>query len=141
MGATSTLWTAFRAMASILLLRCGPRASAGTYPGVRRPSSLLTTTSCRQLVRSKTNSLKERILSMKLPSVIEVLTAKGVNDFQPQSIDLPTSPGTVLMVHDSLDQLEKDMAAIRAAEADEIAGIYLLSSRPRTKSMDEPGNA
>jgi len=87
------------------------------------------------------SSLKERILSMKLPSVIEVLTAKGVNDFQPQSIDLPTSPGTVLMVHDSLDQLEKDMAAIRAAEADEIAGIYLLSSRPRTKSMDEPGNA
>lgn len=72
--------------------------------------------------------LKERILAMKLPSVIEVLTAKGVNDFQPQSIDLPTSPGTVLMVHESLEQLETD-------------GIYILSSRPRTKSMDEPGNA
>lgn len=88
-----------------------------------------------------TSSLKDRIIAMSLPSVIDVLTAKGIGDYQPQSIDLPTSPGTVLMVHESTKQLEEDMQKIRAAEADEIAGIYQLLARPRMKSFEEPGSA
>jgi len=74
-------------------------------------------------------SLKERILALDLPSVTEVLTAKGVGDFQPQSIDLPTSPGTILMVHESRQQLEADMKKVRAAETDATNGIYLLVER------------
>jgi len=74
-------------------------------------------------------SLKERILALDLPSCIEVLTAKGVGDFQPQSIDLPTSPGTILMVHESRKQLEEDMKKVRAAEMDSTDGIYMLVER------------
>jgi biotin carboxylase len=74
-------------------------------------------------------SLKERILALDLPSCIEVLTAKGVGDFQPQSIDLPTSPGTILMVHESRKQLEEDMRKVRAAEMDSTDGIYMLVER------------
>lgn len=83
-------------------------------------------------------SLKERILALKLPSVVEVLTGKSVGDFQPQSIDLPTSPGTVLMVHESKKQLETDMQKIRSAESDEADGIYQLSVCQRTRSEHEP---
>jgi biotin carboxylase len=74
--------------------------------------------------------LKEQVLALKLPSVVEVLSAKAVGDFQPQSIDLPTSPGTVLMVHESRAQLEADMQKIRTAEHDEVDGIYQLSTSP-----------
>jgi len=70
--------------------------------------------------------LKERILALNLPSVQEVLTSKKIGDHQPQSIDLPTSPGTVLMAHESKAQLENDMAIIRAAEEDEQNGIYIF---------------
>jgi biotin carboxylase len=80
--------------------------------------------------------LKEQILALKLPSVVEVLTGKSVGDFQPQSIDLPTSPGTVLMVHESMEQLEADMQSIRKAETDLDNGIYQL-----TKSKQESGTA
>lgn len=69
-------------------------------------------------------TLRETIGSLILPSVVEVLSAKEVGDFQPTSIDLPTSPGTVLMVHESLEQLETDMRKIREAEEDEKHGIY-----------------
>jgi len=61
---------------------------------------------------------------MGLPSVVEVLSAKEVGDVQPASIDLPTSPGSVLMIHESLEQLETDMKKIREAEDDELHGIY-----------------
>merc|ERR1712072_901343 len=74
-------------------------------------------------------TLPDAIAAMQLPSVVEVLSAKAVGDFQPQSIDLPTSPGTVLMVSESVVQLEADMQKIRAAEEDELNGIYVLSKR------------
>merc|ERR1712118_449555 len=41
-------------------------------------------------------TLQETIGSLQLPSVVEVLSAKQVGDFQAASIDLPTPPGTVL---------------------------------------------
>jgi len=69
-------------------------------------------------------TLHETIGSLMLPTVVEVLSSKEVGDFQHASIDLPTSPGTVLMVHESLEQLEADMKKIREAEEDEKDGIY-----------------
>jgi len=86
-------------------------------------------------------SLKERILGLQLPSVVEVLTSKAIGDLQLQSIDLPTSPGTVLMLHESKAQLEADMQKIRAAEEDVSSGIYILSRRPRTESNVSAGGA
>jgi len=69
-------------------------------------------------------ALQDTIGLMNLPSVVEVLSAKQVGDVQPATIDLPTSPGTVLMIHESLEQLEADMKKIREAEEDQINGIY-----------------
>merc|ERR1712187_572080 len=75
-------------------------------------------------------SLRDRILGLNLPSVVDVLTSKTIGDFQPQSIDLPTSPGTVLMLKESIDQLEADMKTLRAAEEDALQGIYIFSKEP-----------
>merc|ERR1711972_409687 len=86
-------------------------------------------------------SLKERIESLQLLSVVEVLTSKALGDFQPQSIDLPTSPGTVLMLHESKEQLEADMQRIRAAEEDASNGIYILAAEPQVKTAVLLGGA
>lgn len=118
------------------LYKAGP--SRYMYPVVKQCSQFVL---CCPFTGYYVKSLKERILALNLPSVVEVLTGKGVGDFQPQSIDLPTSPGTVLMVHESKEQLEADMRKIRAVESDPDAGIYLLSLRQRTKSEQEPGTA
>jgi len=80
-------------------------------------------------------SLRDRILDLNLPSVVEVLTSKVIGDFQPQSIDLPTSPGTVLMLNESKEQLEADMKKIREAEEDALQGIYMLSEEPCAASV------
>merc|ERR1719502_444562 len=80
-------------------------------------------------------TLQETIDSLQLPSVVEVLSAKQIGDFQPASIDLPTSPGTVLMVHHSSAQLEADMRKIREAEEDLLEGIYSFSSIPENKTI------
>lgn len=88
---------------------------------------------CMQLVLCSpfsgyyTEALKDSIGAMNLASVVEVLTRHKVGDFQPQSIDLPTSPGTVLMVHESKEQLQADMAKIRDAE-NTPGGIYKLKA-------------
>jgi len=86
-------------------------------------------------------SLKERIESLQLPSVVEIITSKVLGDFQPQSIDLPTSPGTVLMLHESKLQLEEDMQKIRAAEDDALNGLYVLSTKPRVEGVALLGGA
>jgi len=86
-------------------------------------------------------SLKERIERLQLPSVVEVLTSKAFGDFQAQSIDLPTSPGTVLMLHESKEQLEADMQKIRAAEEDALNGIYMLVAEPPVKTVALLGGA
>ena len=86
-------------------------------------------------------SLKERIESLQLPSVVEIITSKVLGDFQPQSIDLPTSPGTVLMLHESKLQLEGDMQKIRAAEDDVLNGLYVLSTKPRVEGIALLGGA
>lgn len=88
-----------------------------------------------------TACLKERIESLKLLSVVEVLTSKAPGDFQPQSIDLPTSPGTVLMLHESMEQLEADMRKLRAAEEDASNGIYILAAEPQVKTAALLGGA
>jgi biotin carboxylase len=82
-----------------------------------------------------TRTLQDAIGALQLPSVVEVLSAKQVGDFQAASIDLPTSPGTVLMVHHSRAQLEADMRKIREAEEDLLDGIYSFSSIPENKTI------
>merc|ERR1711976_467335 len=106
------------------LYKAGP--SRFLYPAKKQCSQLVL---CCPFKGHYTESLKERIFALKLPSVVEVLTGKAVGDFQPQSIDLPTSPGTVIMIHESMEQLEADMQAIRKAETDVEKGIYQLTLR------------
>merc|ERR1712166_885513 len=87
------------------LYKAGP--SRFLYPVKKQCSQMVL---CCPFKGHYSASLKEQILALKLPSVVEVLTGKSVGDFQPQSIDLPTSPGTVLMVHESMEQLEAELS-------------------------------
>jgi predicted ATP-grasp superfamily ATP-dependent carboligase len=62
-------------------------------------------------------SLKDEIMAMGLESVTEVVPAVQKGQYLQKTKDLPTTPGTVLMVHESKEQLEADIAQIRQAEA------------------------
>lgn len=73
-------------------------------------------------------SLKEEILAMNLASVVEVLPSVEKGQYLQQTKDLPTLAGTVLMVHESKEQIENDIKQIRKAEAD-------LALYPITKSQ------
>lgn len=70
------------------------------------------------------------VLSCDLEDKIKKLGLASLHDFEPetkpgdvlqQTKDLATEPGCVLLVHESQTQIEKDIKAIRAAEAD---GFY-----------------
>jgi len=77
---------------------------------------------CKQLVLISpvegylTKPIQETVAEMKLPSVVEVLPALQKGGYLRQSIDLNSTAGTLLMVHESQDQLDADVAKIRAAE-------------------------
>lgn len=73
-------------------------------------------------------SLKEEILAMNLASVVEVLPCVEKGQYLQQTKDLPTLAGTVLMVHESKEQIENDIKQIRKAEAN-------LALYPITKSQ------
>lgn len=62
---------------------------------------------------------------MKLPSVVEILPALQKGGYLRQSIDLNSSAGTLLMVHESAEQLAADVAKVRAAE--ESGELYPVS--------------
>merc|ERR1712178_578834 len=61
-------------------------------------------------------SIRDEILKMRLPSVVEVLGTVEQGHYLHQTKDLPTLAGVVLMVHESQEQLEADMQRIRDAE-------------------------
>jgi hypothetical protein len=73
-------------------------------------------------------SLKQEILAMNLASVVEVLPSVEKGQYLQQTKDLPTLAGTVLMVHESKEQIEDDIQQIRKAEAN-------LAIYPVTKSQ------
>merc|ERR1712224_1011233 len=62
-------------------------------------------------------SLKEEIAAMNLDSVVEVLPSVEKGQFLQKTKDLPTLAGTVLMVHESMKQLEWDIQRVRSAES------------------------
>eukprot|EP00442_Polarella_glacialis_P018584 CAMPEP_0115153448 /NCGR_PEP_ID=MMETSP0227-20121206/66733_1 /TAXON_ID=89957 /ORGANISM="Polarella glacialis, Strain CCMP 1383" /LENGTH=470 /DNA_ID=CAMNT_0002564191 /DNA_START=36 /DNA_END=1448 /DNA_ORIENTATION=+ len=78
-----------------------------------------------------TEPIQDTILAMNLASVVEILPALQKGGYLRQSIDLNSSAGTLLMVHSSKEQLEADIAQIRAAEE---SGLLYPVSRSRLPS-------
>lgn len=62
-------------------------------------------------------SLEDTLSAMELPSVFEILPVVKKGGYLPKTKDLPTLPGTVLLVHESMEQIEEDIQKIRDAEA------------------------
>merc|ERR1712048_2588 len=80
---------------------------------------------CSSVEGSLKTSIKDAIDSMGLPSVIEILPAVEQGGFINRTRDLATSPGNVLMIHDSMEQIESDVAKIRRFEED--GSLYIVT--------------
>ncbi|HNW94263.1 MAG TPA: ATP-binding protein, partial [bacterium] len=65
----------------------------------------------------------------KLPSYFSSSLSVRVGDYLPQTIDMFTFPGTVLLTHPDPTVVEADYATIRALEQD---GLFTLDTRPVT---------
>merc|ERR1712050_739813 len=76
--------------------------------------------------------IKEVLTSLRLPSVVEILPAVEQGGFINRSRDLPTTAGTVLMVHESMEQIKADTAKIRELEA--TGKLYKVSHGPLLSS-------
>lgn len=71
--------------------------------------------------------------ALKLPSVVEVLTGRASTTSNRRASTCRhrrMSLGTVVMAHESNEQLEADMQKFRMAECDGACGIYQLSACP-----------
>merc|ERR1711948_193107 len=79
--------------------------------------------------------IKEMLSSLRLPSVVEILPAVEQGGFINRSRDLPTTAGTVLMVHESMDQIKADTAKIRDLER---KSLYEVSVTPLDNSKPIP---
>jgi len=76
--------------------------------------------------------IKERLASLRLPSVVEILPAVEEGGFVNRTRDLPTAAGSVLMVHESMEQIKADTAKIR--ELEEAGDLYEVSQEPLQNS-------
>merc|ERR1719229_1129622 len=76
--------------------------------------------------------IKEMLSSLRLPSVVEILPAVERGGFINRTRDLPTVAGSVLMVHESMDQIKADTAKIR--ELEETGRLYEVSQEPLVSS-------
>jgi len=90
-------------------------------------------------------SLMDAIKAMELPSILEIIPSVDVGGFLQKSRDLPTLAGTLLMVHESMDQIKADSAKIR--EAENSGSLYVVSPEPipnspapKSVSAMSPGN-
>jgi biotin carboxylase len=70
------------------------------------------------------NCLKDAVDSMNLPSVIDVLPAVRPGQMLMQSRDLNSLAGQVLLVHESKQQLQDDIARIREAEKSWLYSVH-----------------
>jgi len=86
-----------------------------TYPLLKNAVALMLLSPVQGYLQ---NSIKEVISNMELPSVIEILPSVQKGEYMSRTQDLATLAGTVIMVHESMDQLEADIFRIREAEAD-----------------------
>jgi len=62
------------------------------------------------------NSIREMIAAMNLPSIMEVLPNVEQGGYLSQTTDLGSLAGMVIMVHESMDQIDADIRRIRDAE-------------------------
>jgi biotin carboxylase len=76
------------------------------------------------------HSFTDAISDLQLPSLLEVLPSVQKGDYMLQTKDLPTLAGTVLLVHESADQIEADYQCIRATEAT-LALYPILSAKEK----------
>jgi len=81
-------------------------------------------------------SIKEGIEALQLPSIVEILPAVQPGGFINRTRDLPTSAGTVLFVHESMDQIRADIGKIRDLE--QSGKLYEVSEMPPSESVDIP---
>jgi len=100
------------------------------YPVQRHSAQLVL---CSPYTGSLVKSVAESIHELNLPSVVEVISRFRKGDCVMQSSDLQTSPGTVLMVNDSEEQLVEDIARLRAAEA-AANGVYMVELSNRIEA-------
>jgi len=101
-----------------------PNSHRYLYPVVKHSAQLVL---CSPFGGPLTKGVKEAIADLQLPSVVEVISRYGKSDRVMQSSDLQTSPGTVLMVNESEQQLLEDICRLREAEEDN-NGIYHVAS-------------
>merc|ERR1712187_460174 len=85
------------------------------YPVLRHSAQLVL---CSPFEGKLISGVSQAIKGLQLPSVVEAISRLGEGDRVVRSSDLQTSPGTVLMVNDSEEQLLEDIMRLRAAEAD-----------------------
>jgi len=74
------------------------------------------------------NSIKEVIAAMNLPSIIEILPNVEQGGYLSQTTDLASLAGTVIMVHESMNQINADIRRIRHAENS--LELYSVSPSP-----------
>jgi biotin carboxylase len=72
--------------------------------------------------------IQDVIHDMQLSSVVEVCPAIQKGGYLCKTCDLPTSAGGVLMVHESFQVIESDIARIRDAEQN--GDLYVVSQEP-----------
>jgi len=75
-----------------------------------------------------TRPIQDGLKAMNLPSVIEICPGVQKGQWLKRSCDLPTCAGGVLMVHESLQQIEEDIRHIREAETN--GQLYPVSETP-----------
>merc|ERR1711957_115073 len=72
--------------------------------------------------------IQDAVNELNLSSVVEVCPAVQKGGYIHQTCDLPSSAGGVLMVHESMEIIEADIARIR--EAEKSGKFYVISESP-----------
>merc|ERR1712014_484009 len=99
------------------------------YPRLRQCVQLVLISGVQGYLKT---DIKEVLASLQLPSVVEILPAVEQGGFINRTRDLPTTAGTVLMVHESMEQIKADIAKIRSLE--ESGELYVVSDGPLQSS-------
>jgi biotin carboxylase len=111
------------------------------YPVLKHSAQLVL---CSPFKGQLTRSVKESLRNLQISSLVEVVCRLEKGDLVMQSSDLQTSPGTVLMVAETEDQLVEDIKRLRNAESDP-HGIYQVeddhASAGSEDHLDLPGMA
>merc|ERR1712039_1155033 len=99
------------------------------YPLIRQCVQLVLISSSQGYLQT---DIKEMLASLRLPSIVEIVPAVERGGFINRTRDLPTAAGSVLMVHESMEQIEADIAKIR--ELEETGTLYKVSQEPLQSS-------